>query len=202
MNRPFLCMRRSMLFLLVLAAAPVGAQTTAENPWKHGTTLSLSGGVASASLDTAPAVAMTAGWEITPWIGLEGTGSWFPGLDGANGFSAVLSVQSNLMPSHAASPFIEGGFGLYLASFDGSTTEIPEFYRSRIDESQLIKSNTFTDPAFLVGGGVNVFTSRHFTVRPTIEALIVTNNSQTYTVPIFTVRVAYHFEDHPITPRR
>lgn len=44
--------------------------------------------------------------------------------------------------------------------------------------------------------------SRHIALQPAVEAIIVTADSQSYTLTAFTVRVAYHFEDHPVTGSR
>jgi hypothetical protein len=57
-------------------------------------------------------------------------------------------------------------------------------------------------PSFILGGGVNLFATRHVAIRPDVEAKIVRRNSQNYVVSAVSVHIAYHFEDHPITPSR
>ena len=58
----------------------------------------------------------------------------------------------------------------------------------------------FTDPSFILGGGVNLFVTRHVALRPDVEAKLVRRNSQNYVVTAVSVHLAYHFEDHPMTP--
>jgi hypothetical protein len=185
-----------------LMAAPLRAQTApVVNVWR-GTTLAVAGGIASASSDTGALISSTIGWEFTPRVGLEGTGAWLDRHDGAEAFSAALSVQASLMRPRPAAPFVEGGFGLYRASFDRTRATIPAFYADRIAASGVTgrTMSTFTDPAFFVGAGYNAFVSRHIAIRPQVEATIVTRNSRTYVVTSVAIRAAYHFEDHPITP--
>ena len=59
---------------------------------------------------------------------------------------------------------------------------------------------TFTDPSVLGGGGVNMFVSRHWTLRPEIVTIAVLRDSRNFVVTTAAVRLAYHFEDHPVTP--
>jgi hypothetical protein len=49
---------------------------------------------------------------------------------------------------------------------------------------------------------LNVFVARHLAIRPDVEATIVRRNAQNYVVTAVSVHMAYHFEDHPITPSR
>jgi hypothetical protein len=60
----------------------------------------------------------------------------------------------------------------------------------------------FTDPMFQVGGGINVFMSRKVALQPAVEAMIVTRDGHALTMAAVSLRVAYHFEDHPVTPSR
>jgi hypothetical protein len=39
-------------------------------------------------------------------------------------------------------------------------------------------------------------------VRPQVDVFVVARDSQQYAVYTASVQVAYHFENHPITPRR
>jgi hypothetical protein len=59
---------------------------------------------------------------------------------------------------------------------------------------------TFTDPSLVGGGGVNVYVSRHWTIRPEIVATAVLRNSRSFVVTAGAVRLAYHVEEHPVTP--
>ena len=76
------------------------------------------------------------------------------------------------------------------------STAIPEFYQPRITAT----ARTFTDPAFVFGGGVSLFASRRISIRPDVETMLVRRNGQNYVVTTFAARFAYHFEDRPITP--
>ena len=61
---------------------------------------------------------------------------------------------------------------------------------------------TFTDPALIAGGGVDIFLSRRVSVRPQGEAMFVLHSGDTRVMPAFTLHLAFHFEDHPITSSR
>jgi hypothetical protein len=66
----------------------------------------------------------------------------------------------------------------------------------------LTEGQTFTDPALVLGGGVNVFFNRHIAVRPDLEAMVVMRDSHRYVVTTAAIHLAFHFEDHPVTPAR
>jgi hypothetical protein len=127
--------------------------------------------------------------------------AWFDRGSTADAFSAALTAHVNLLTPRSVVPFVAGGVGLYRASFDAVDDSMPDFYRRRLD-SDSGTTRTFTDPSFVVGGGVNVFTSRHWSIRPSVDATIVFRDSESYVVTVAAVGVAYHFEDHPITPAR
>jgi hypothetical protein len=156
-------------------------------------------GVAAASSRAGALVGGAAGWEITPRFGLEGRMAWFDRPGRAEAFTAALTARANLMSARTAVPFVKGGVGLYRASFEAADGNMPDFYRRRLGPDFGL-SRTFTDPSFVVGGGVSVFTSRHWAVRPEIEATVVRRQSRSYVVTALTMGVAYHFEEHPITP--
>ena len=61
---------------------------------------------------------------------------------------------------------------------------------------------TFDDFAARLGAGVEIYLSRHVSIRPEIEVVGVTDRDHLRTVPIAGVLLAYHFESHPITPSR
>jgi hypothetical protein len=92
---------------------------------------------------------------------------------------------------------------MYRASFTPSQSQIPAFYRQRMTiQSNLLSIQSFTDPSFILGIGVNVFLTRHFAIRPDIDAKIVRGNSQNYVVTALAVHLSYHFEQHPLPPGR
>jgi hypothetical protein len=191
--------------LLVLCAPDVASAQIAPPPnvWTHGTTVNVFAGAASASSETGGLAGGALGWEITRWVALEGSGSWLNRRNGAEAFAADLKALVNLTAARPVVPFVEGGIGLYRASFDSSRRPLPGFYQSRSTENAgHISRMTFTDPSFIVGGGVNVFIARHLAIRPDVEAKVVRRNAQNYVVTAVSVHMAYHFEDHPITPSR
>jgi len=194
------------LLAALAVSSPCFAQSNPSEPstiWSHGTTLSALGGVATASSQNTGALAGgDLGWEITPQVALQGTGTWFDRGLGAGGFAAALTVQKSFGSPHPAAPFVTGGVGLYRAWFNTSqATNIPSFYSSRMTGPPGQTSYSFTDPTFVVGGGFNLFLSPHIEIRPDFEGVIVFNGSGSYVLATFVFRVAYHFETHPVTPR-
>ena len=168
--------------LIVLVTSSVGfAQSTPAEPanmWNHGTTLAGLAGAATASSQTGGLLGGDLGWEITPRLALEGTGTWFDRGLGAGGFAAALTVQKSFGSPHPAAPFVTGGVGLYRAWFNTSqATNIPVFYSSRMTGPPGQTSYTFTDPTFVFGGGFNVFLSPHVEIRPDVEGVLVFNSS-------------------------
>jgi hypothetical protein len=100
-------------------------------------------------------------------------------------------------------PFLTGGIGLYRASFARIGSTMPAFYARRIttDGMAMGTTATFTDPTVVFGSGVNAFVSRHWAIRPDVREMVVLRNSRSYFVTAVAVHVAYHFEDHPVTPK-
>jgi hypothetical protein len=190
--------------LLLVRPASAPAQTTGpEHAWSNGTTIEGFAGAATDSSTTGALAGGGAGWEMTPRFGIAGSMAWLDRGTGAGAFSAALTAHASLLSPRGVVPFVTGGFGLYRASFDAVDDSIPDFYRPRIEaESGPQTTFTFTDPAFVVGGGVNVFASRNWSIRPKVDVMIVVRDSQSYVVTAAAVGVAYHFEDHPITPAR
>jgi hypothetical protein len=94
-------------------------------------------------------------------------------------------------------PFVTAGVGLYRASFDAAAGSIPDFYRRRMamrmDGPGIM--STFTDPSVVLGGGMNLFVTRHVAIRPDVETMIVMRNSASHMVTAIVVHMAYHFEN-------
>jgi len=176
------------------AAPPVPAATD----WSHGSTVAVSGGLASGSSHSGAMLGGAIGWELTPRVMVEGSGLWLERGD-ADGFNAALKVRAGLRGS-GVSPFVEAGFGLYHVTA-AAPERMPEFYRRRMTGSQM-SSRAFTDPVFQMGAGVNLFTSRHVAFQPAAEVLFVTRGSHAHTLGAVSLRVIYHFEDHPVTLSR
>jgi hypothetical protein len=165
-----------------------------EHQWSRGATLALSGGVGTASDSNGMLLGGVIGWDITPRIGLEGLGMWMDKQPGASAFGAAIGVRAELTESHPTGPFVSGGFGLYLATYDPNrTTDIPSFYRDRISGSI---TNTFVDPAFFAAAGFDLYRSQRLAIRPAFGASLAVRDSRTYAVGTFTVRVEYHFMDN------
>lgn len=198
-------MRHLAPTLLVLAIASGAAAQTAtsppENAWSRGTSLSVFAGAASASSTRGPLAGGAFGWGITPWIGVEAGSAWLDRGAGASAFTASLTAQVNLTRPRTAVPFVMGGAGLYLATFDTSRSTLPPFYAERV-ESGVGVTRTFTDPAFVFGGGVNLFATPRWAIRPQVDAVVVRANSQSHFVSMLTVHLAYHFGDRTIRTMR
>jgi hypothetical protein len=180
------------------------AQQVADSDWKHGTTLSAFAGAGTDSSKTGAVGGMSMGWEATPVLAFEGSGSWLDRGAGADAFAAALKVQAGLRSVRTVVPFVEAGFGLYRAWFDPESTSIPEFYERRMNTTAPATPTprTFTDPALVFGGGVSLFASRRISLRPDVETMLVRADGQSYFVTTVAVRLAYHFEEHPVTPAR
>ncbi len=90
---------------------------------------------------------------------------------------------------------MEGGFGLYSASFNPKlATDIPPFYSERMSG---VTTNRFNDPAFFAAAGADVYRSNRLAVRPTVGATMAVRDGRTHTVATVTVHVEYHFGGLP-----
>jgi hypothetical protein len=169
------------------------------------TTLNLLMGGSVGSEATQPLLGGAIGWELLPRFSLETTMRWMVPDRGAEAFSALVTAQVQLSPRQTLVPFLTAGAGALRASYDLDNSVIPAFYASRMKEGSGPASGTrrtFVDPAFVFGGGVSVFASRHVSVRPEVEAMFVHEDGRTRTMTSVAVRVAYHFETHRVTPNR
>jgi hypothetical protein len=177
-----------------LAAGPAAAQGPTDHPWSHGTTLSAEVGAATASGDTGLAAGGIIGWEITPHVGIDATVGWLDRNPGETGFSAAIGMHDTFKRLPLA-PYVQGGFGMYIATFDpGKAASIPPFYADRMDGRL---THTFTDPAFFGQTGFDVFRNRRVSVRPTVGGMLVVHDAHSYGVGLFSVKIDYHFEEHP-----
>jgi hypothetical protein len=193
--------------LVVVTSVAAAAQPAPKVPYSGGntcTTLNGFGGAAWADSDPGGMFGGALGWEFTPWFGVEASAAWLDRPDHEGGFSASFDGHLKLPVSRTAVPFLKGGFGLYRASFEGNTEKMPMFYRHRLHatDTGVEQSQAFTDPAFAVGGGISLFLSRHLSLRPDVTAILAVRDSDTRVITTFTLHLAYHFEDHPITPSR
>jgi hypothetical protein len=136
---------------------------------------------------------------MKPRLAFEGSGRWV-GYDGdVTGFGAALSVRAGTRRADV-SPFAEAGFGLFRVS--GSAAALPDFYRTRLGAANTLGQRTFTDPAWHVGGGVNIFLSRKFALQPAVDLMLIRGDGKGTAMGVFAVRGVYHFEDHLVTMLR
>ncbi len=100
--------------------------------------------------------------------------------------------------------FPGGGFGMMQGTnvattgprFDGGN--IPNFYAQRMGTLSTRSDGrfgmrSFLDPAFSLGGGVQITVGQHFVVRPDVRALITLANGDRRTVGIVTLGLGYRF---------
>ena len=196
LQRTSLCVMVAVPLATTAWAQRTAPQAAPPDDWGHGTTVSASLGAAADGSTTGVSAGAALGWELTPRLLVEGSGTWLDRRGGSHGFDAALKVRAGLTRS-GVSPFVEGGVGLYRLSTKADA-DVPAFYRRRLS-AQALPSQVFTDPVFHLGAGVNVFTSRHLSVQPAAELLLVTRAGSTCTLGAFSVRLAWHFEDHPVT---
>lgn len=189
--------------VVLLVAVPALAQRqvpeVTPTDWHHGSTVSVEGGVVRATSSAHPLLGGALGWEMKPRLALEGSGRWLGYEGDATGFGAALSVKAGARRADV-SPFVEAGFGLLRVS--GTGADLPSFYRRRVSDPSTLRRSTFTDPAWHLGGGINVFVSRRLAVQPAIDLMLVRGDGEGTAMGLFMVRAVYHFEDHLVTPSR
>jgi hypothetical protein len=199
MTRTFLLAIALFVVSLIAFVPPASTQTVSGKEWNHGTTLDVFAGSATASSETRGTLGAALGWEINHWVELEGTGAWLVARQGDEAFAAELKVLANLMRPNTVVPFLGAGVGMYRASFETTSGALPGFYQRRLVGSLLGTQQSFIDPSFIFAGGFNVFTGRHFSIRPDLSVRLVTRASDTYAVTMATVYMTYHFEVHDLT---
>jgi hypothetical protein len=184
----------------LIVAAPASAQTAAPaSDWTHGTMVDLFGGAVTApSADLRAAIGAGFGWEINHWVKVEGTGTWIAATQGDSAFAAEMAAAVNVTRPNTLVPFVSAGIGLYRATFDTTAGPLPDFYQ-RGETATSPAVQTFTDPSFIFGAGVNVFTGQHISIRPDVSVRLVYSDSQTYAVTMVTVHLTYHFEVHTVS---
>jgi hypothetical protein len=172
------------------------------NEWSRGTTLNGSLAVVADSSQTGAAVGGGMGWELTPAVAIEGTGSWAEFGSGTTAFGGGLKVRARLAGRRHIDPFLQAGVGLYRVTFGSDDNDVPVFYRRRMGTLPSVSGRTFTDPSILGGGGVSIFLNRHLALRPDVEAAFVLRDGRSHVVTTVAVHAVYHFESHPVTPVR
>jgi hypothetical protein len=205
--------RRATVWIpwLVLTLSTVPASAFAQTPdrdqvdFRHATTLAVFGGGAVDASEAGPIAGGTIGWQVSRAIAFEGFGRWYDRAAGSDAFAAAMIVQADVLAARSARLFVSGGFGMYHVSFGpGAMDSMPAFYGHRMPRAadHVISTASFTDPAFVLGGGVKFPVSRHVSLRPGVDLTIVPNHSTYHYVTTFAVSLAYRFEEHPVTAAR
>lgn len=188
---------------ILVAAMHAGlaqAQTPArEHEWTRGTLISGFAGVAADGSRRGPLFGGTIGWDVSPRLAVDGSGTWAEYGDGFDAFAASVKARANLAWWGRAVPYVQGGIGLYHTSFDRDAPRVPNFYRRRMN-GMGPGSHNFTDPSIVFGGGFNLSVSRTVRLRPDIEAAVVLRDSRRHVVTSYRLHLVYVFEDHPVTP--
>ena len=200
-----ICRSLASIVAWVALATSVGAQPAPDHAWSRGTTLQGFAGVAVDPATSGAAVGGALGWELTPRFGLEGAGTWFNFGDQYDAFGAGMKLRVRLSGTHKIDPFLHGGAGVYIADFGANHAEEPAsgFYQRRMDaEPDALFGHTFSDPALLFGGGVNLYLTRQFALRPNVEAMVVMDGGHSQVMTVVALHAVYLFEDRPVTPSR
>ena len=172
--------------------------------WHKGTALAVFAGAASATGGTDAAAGAAIGWELTPHFSLEGSGLWMPG-GGVDSFSALFGSRVNLLSPRGVVPFVSAGVGVHRAVVEGGQRNIPGILHAAhggpaTTDAGMRLERTFDDFVIAVGGGVDIYLRRHLALRPDVRVLLVRADTGTRPVTVYGVHLAYHFEEHPITP--
>jgi hypothetical protein len=189
-----------VLLVAALAVLTVAARASAQTvpmDWRHGTTLMGFAGTQSASSDLSPAAGAGFGWEVTRRLSFEGRGTWFAVNNGQTDFAATLAAHIALLTPRSVVPFVSAGAGMYRATVNPAWTDVPDFYRQRMSPD-VPGQHTFQDFLVTVGGGVNIFVSSHFALRPEANLLLVTTSSDSRPTGVYGLQLVYHFETHKL----
>jgi len=181
--------------LSVLVLLPVGAagQNKSEKPWGPGTTLSVFVGAASPDAGTSGVAGASLGWELNPYLAIEGGATWIGKQAGVASFQGLLRPRVRPFSGRSVSPSFYVGVGMLRASVDVNDPDLPAFYAQRGG----VAAQIFEDFAVGVGGGVDLFLNHHLAIRPEVLVTFATSDASSVVVPMFGVQLAYHFEAHP-----
>lgn len=163
--------------------------------------LNLFAGVGVDGTHSGIAAGGAVGWELTPRVSVEGSAAWFGRGRSAGAFSADFTTHVNVVSPRPIVPFVKAGVGVHHAWFDSVESPIPGFYRDRIVPRPIGTTVTFTDPAVVIGGGFRVWLSDNLALRPEVDARLVVRGSGTHWLTTAALRLAYYFEDRPISDR-
>jgi hypothetical protein len=186
--------------LLVLMPGLSFGQMRAETGWEPGQTAAVFVGGASAGSSTAGVAGAVLGWELARRFAIEGGGMWLARDKGIGAFAAVLGTRVNLLPPRAVMPSVFGGVGMFRASVDRTASEMPDFYRRRIDNAATGSRVVFQDVALASGFGVDVYLGHRIAIRPDVRVLWTVGDSRTRAVTVYGMQLTYHFEEHTYLP--
>jgi hypothetical protein len=167
-------MKWTLLLALLGFAATASAQSTPTHMWTRGTTLE-----AFVGTTTTPSTMSTyggsIGWELTPRFEIQALGAWFP-RRGSDEFAADLKLLMNVTRPSTLVPYVSAGAGLYQGLLERARRE--------------------TNPTGVMGAGLHLYLSSHFSLRPEASVRFVIDRSEVYRVAAITFAVTYHFEEH------
>jgi hypothetical protein len=190
--------------MAVLAATLLGRPDVANAQrvdWERGTTLSVFGGAEWAGSHTGGAAGFALGWELWPFFTVEGSGTWLDERAGGSGFAGIIGARVPLVRRGAIVPFAALGTGVFRATVDPARGDVPDFYARRLSGDPVNRrERVFDDFLVALGGGADVYLTRHLAIRPDVRVLMARADGRTRPVTVAGVHLAYHFEDHPITP--
>jgi hypothetical protein len=198
-------MRRLFPLFIALLLVPwvVTAQPApAAGEWSRSSSINIFGGLATDGSRNGINAGAAVGWDVTPRVSMEATASWLDRGARAEAFAADLSLIFDLASPRRAVPFVKAGGGVYRMWLDTVESPIPDFYAERIVPRPVGTSAAFTDGMVVVAGGLNAWITTRLALRPELEAKFIVGDGKTYTVTTVGLRLAFYFEEHPVTDRR
>jgi hypothetical protein len=142
----------------------------------------------------APAAGMNLGVEFTRRLNFEGRARWFDAPAGDNAFSADFGIRYMVARSTFTRPYVSGGVGVFESYFSHVSETTPSFYRQRMDPIE--GAHGFHDMLWTVGGGADLFVTRHVSLRPEVTFLIASTRHDARLVPQYGISLAYFFDSH------
>jgi len=194
----------SLLVVMLVLSVPALAQTTTTDTpqFTRCTTANVFGGGTFISDEHHPVLGGAVGWELMPHLTAEATFRWLTPQQGSTAMSALFTAQVPMRWGGRLVPFIAGGAGLHHATFDLSHGPLPDFYQRRVTSTLATGQQAFDDPAYVVSAGVSFFPTRHMSIRPELETMLVRGGGENLIGITAAVRIAFHFEDHGVTSAR
>jgi hypothetical protein len=192
-----------LLLTAQLAAAQVAPGVS--SPVK-GWTLAGSTEVATVSDESGVAVGAAVAWNFTPRWAIEIGGQWLDRPAGEEAWAVLATTQFRLLPEGRYVPYVRAGLAAYTTTLDSAMPAVPGFYARRMQrlqsQSWFRNRHTFTDPAIVLGGGLDLQITGNLYLRPTVDVLAVIRSGDSLVTPIAGLQVAYHFATGRVTPAR